>query len=261
MEMIKKLQATLQRSGKLLIMISCFIFNGNSHAQQKEVIRQDQQWLEYTARLKMSDQYAMVADAGIRWIDNYTKGSFYYIRAGLEYQIGNVYLHSGFAYLGYFFDDERIRQVEYRPYQEMSIQNSIGKIGIYQRIRIEERFFEPVSSQHISNFNRFNWRFRYMLLFDIPLFTISKNPDYRFSLGVGDEIMMNAEKNIVHNHFAQNRFLISPTLHLGKNLDVAFTWSNQYSSTFIPNRFIHAQVFWLQVRQRFDFSKPKMKPE
>ncbi|WP_449399080.1 DUF2490 domain-containing protein [Chryseobacterium wanjuense] len=257
MRVIKKIQAALEKSGKLLIVMNCFIFGNDSYAQNKEVIHQNQQWLEYTARLKMSDKYTVVGDAGFRWIDDYTTGNFYYIRAGLEYQISNISLHSGFAYLGYFFDDDRIRQVEYRPYQEMSIQNFIGKTNIYQRIRIEERFFESVSSLPISNFNRFNWRFRYMLLFDIPLFTISKDTDYRFSLGIGDEVMVNAGKNIVHNHFAQNRFLISPTLHIGKNLDVAFTWSNQYSSTFTANRFIHAQVFWLQVRQRFDFSKPK----
>jgi len=159
-------------------------------------------------------------------------------------------------HLGYFYENETLRRIEHRPLQELNIRNEACKVIFTQRLRVEERFFEPVSSDHAEPFNYFNWRFRYKIMIDIPLFSFSPdNPDYRLSLGVGDEIFINAGKRIIHNQFDQNWFLISPTAHLGGDLNVAVTWSNQYSSTATPGRFIHAQVIWLQVRQQFDLRK------
>ncbi|EJG03194.1 DUF2490 domain-containing protein [Flavobacterium sp. F52] len=246
----------LKRCWFLAVLLSVSI---RAASQERQVIHQNQQWIEYAASLKMNEQYSILVDGGYRWIDNYITGKMYYIRAGVSYSLSeNVSVHAGFAHVGYFFDNDNLSQIEHRPYQELSIQNKVHKIGIFQRFRVEERFFEPMSSEYRRPYNWFNWRFRYMIMFNIPLFAFSKeHPEYRMSLGIGDELLLNAGKNINFNQFDQNRFLISPTFHFGKNLSVAVTWSNQYSSTFTQNRFIHAQVFWLQVQQKFDFSNKR----
>lgn len=234
-----------------MLFVAVLFFRGAA-AQEKEVIHQNQQWIEYSAQLKLKGKYSLLADGGYRWIDTYLTGEMYYVRAGVEYAINdNLSVHAGFAHVGYFFDN--LSQIEHRPYQELSIRNKAGKLDLYQRIRVEERIFEPAGSYHPVSYNWFNWRFRYMLMVDVPLFSLSaKRPDYRVSLGVGDEIFLNAGKNIRYNYFDQNRLLLSPTVHLGNRLSVSVTYMNQYAATFTPDRFIHSNVFWLQVRQKFD---------
>lgn len=245
------------QTGVKIVLLSFLFVVGFTEAQEKQVIQQNQQWLEYSAQLKTGNKSLILVDSGYRWMDNYITGNVYYIRAGFEYKLSdNVSVHAGFAHLGYFYDNDKLSRIEHRPYQEMSIQNKFWNIGVYQRLRVEERFFEPLASDQAGSFNWFNWRFRCMIMFDIPLFKFSqKNPDFRMSLGIGDEIMINAGKNIIHNQFDQNRFLISPTFYFSKKLNVSFIWSNQFSSTFTPNRFIHGQVFWLQIRQKIDLQK------
>lgn len=236
---------------QLLFFIVLFV-NQNIYTQEKQTIHRNEQWVEYYSQFFLNNKYKIILDVGGRWRDNLNTGIIYFTRIGLDYSLDEkINFQFGFTYVGYFLDNKKTSLIEYRPYQEFSLKNNYKSTKILQRIRVEERFFEPRSSNYQSSFN---WRFRYMLMLDIPLFKFSKdNPNHRVSLGLGDEIFFNAGKRIVHNHFDQNRLLLSPTFHFGENLNIGITWSNQYASTNIPENYIHSQVIWFQIRQNFKF--------
>lgn len=242
---------------RLLLSGILMLFVWQGFSQEKNVKHQVHEWMQYYAQFKVSEQERLLVDVGYRWRNIYSEGTVYFVRLGYSRSISDkITLGGGISHAGYFYDRKELSQIEYRPYQELSVQHKLTKFSINQRLRIEERFFKPNSSDHRDPYNWFNWRFRVRVMLDVPLFALSEqNPDYRFSVGIGDELFINAGKNIIYNHFDQNRFTVSPTFHLGKNLNISTTWTNQYAATFTENQFSHTQVFWLQIRQKFDLSK------
>lgn len=235
-----KAVATLALRMNVLIVMS---IPRISHAQERQVVHQYQQWTEYGAQWKLTDKYSVLFDAGSRLIDNYLKGTFYYTRVGLDRVMSkSVAVHAGFAHVGYFLRSPRLRQVEHRPYQEITVTHIRNKWQVQQRLRVEERVFTPVSA-HAADYNWFNWRFRYMCMVELRAGRF-------FSFGGGEEIMFNAGRGIVHNHFDQSRLLMSTSLHTGKSTVLSVIWSNQYQATAVQDRFVHGQVVWVRVWQR-----------
>src|SRR5690606_31654733 len=102
------------------------------------------------------------------------------------------------------------------------------KVKFNHRLRVEERFFNPL---HNPN-NSFNFRFRYSFAISFTLFKLSKNnPESLFILRINDEIFINAGKETPTQTFDQNRFVVSPTFQLNKSLSISPTWNSQYAST------------------------------
>ena len=229
-----------------------------SSAQEKQVIKGNQVWLQYYGQAKLSEKWTWQFDGGFRWRDVFTASSSHILRTSLGYSPGaNVRFSAGLAHLG-LYAQETLLRVELRPYQDVQISQKFEKWDLTHRFRLEERFFFPITEGRIQQTNQFNFRFRYAAMVGIPLFRLSQNhPEAAFILYLGDEIFLNFGPEINHNYFDQNRLLISPTFKLSEALLVALTWSNQFASTLVPSVYTHTQVFWLQVRHQMDFGKGK----
>jgi len=229
-----------------------------ANAQKKIIKRSDQQWLQYYAQLKIGEKWTLLADGGYRFSDNFKQSVQYIARTGVDFTI-NPFIHVsvGFAKLG-FYSAEKINKEEFRPYEELLIKNSFKNFDITHRLRLEERLFNPVLKGSIQRPGTFNFRFRYSFMTGVPLFGLSKkNADAKVILNFGDEIFLNAGREIVYNVFDQNRFLVSPTLQFSKNFAVSFTWNSQFAATTTPATYNYASVAWLQVKQRFNFIHKK----
>ena len=229
-----------------------------SPAQEKEIIRGNQAWLQYYGQAKLSEKWTWQFDGGFRWRDVFAASSTHIVRTAVGYApMANLRLSAGLAHLG-LYAQETLLRVEFRPYQDAQITQKFEKWDLNHRFRLEERLFFPISEGRIQQTNQFNFRFRYAAVVGIPLFRLSRNrPEPAFILYVGDEIFLNFGPQITHNYFDQNRFMISPTFKLDKALSIALTWNNQFASTPVPSVYAHTQVFWLQVRHQMDWSKGK----
>jgi len=223
---------------------------------QKKVSRISQQWIQSYHEAKLTTRWTALLDGGFRWREGFAEPSAYIIRGGIAYSIlPNLRAASGFAHLGFFANEKVIRQ-EFRPHQEIQYRYSIGKVNFSQRIRIEERFFKAKAV--ITPFSEldFNFRFRYQFMVAIPLFRLAeRNPDRKLILNLGDELFLNAGKQVANQVFDLNRLLISPSIQWSKSLSIALTYNSQYASTSIPDRYIHSNVAWLQLRHNLDFRK------
>ncbi|MBL7472043.1 DUF2490 domain-containing protein [Robertkochia sediminum] len=224
-------------------------------AQKREVVYSDQQWFQYYNQTKLNDKWTLLFDAGSRWREGFEESSQYIARAAIGYALRpDIRISSGLAHSGYYIAD-KIKKVEFRPYQEIAVRNTFHKIGLVHRYRIEERFFNAVANSEIEIPNRFNFRFRYSLMLSIPLFHLSKeNTDKVFLLNIGDEIFVNAGKDVV-NVFGQNRFVVSPSLGFNEILTFSLAWNSQFTSTPVEDVFSYSDVFWLQIKHRLDLSK------
>ena len=224
--------------------------------QQKDIVNNNQQWLQYYNQTKLSEKWTLLFDGGYRWKNEFQESSQYIVRAAIGYNINSdIRISSGLAHLG-FYSSDKINRVEFRPYQEMVVKNNFNKINLVHRYRMEERFFNPVINGETQTPNTFNFRFRYSLMLSIPLFKLSKvKTDKVFLLNIGDEIFINAGKNVVNNIFDQNRFIISPSFKLNESLTLSLTWNSQFASTSSQAIFNYTNVFWLQIKHKLDIRK------
>lgn len=237
---------------KRLIGYVVFVFLiHNTTAQNKTVTHENQQWLQYYNETKLNKHWTLLVDASFRWKDGFNENSQFIARTGLGYSIKhNLKIGGGFAYSG-FYTLDTLNRVEYRPHQELSL-SSGNKVKFNHRLRVEERFFNPLNNPN----NSFNFRFRYSFAVSFTLFKLSTtNPESLFLLRINDEIFTNAGKETPNKTFDQNRFVVSPTFQLNKNLSISPTWNSQYASTATSGTYRQTNVFWLQIRHSLDLSK------
>ena len=241
----------------LALSLSLFIC-GYTIAQEKEVLRENQVWLQYYGQAKLSQKWTWQFDGGFRWREVLMESTQHILRTAIGYSPrDHVRLSVGLAHLG-FYSDEKLPRVEFRPYQEVQLTQPLAKVSLNHRFRLEQRIFYPVVEGRIQQTNHFHFRVRYATLLGIPLFKLSRdNPQSAFILYVGDEIFLNFGPEITNNYFDQNRLLISPTFRLNEALSISLTWNNQFASTPVPSAYEHTQVFWLQIRHHLDWSKGK----
>jgi len=252
---------TLRIIGKAQLALTlslCFFTTEFATAQEKEVIRGHQVWLQYYGQARVSEKWTWQFDGGFRWRDVFVQSSSHILRTSLGYSLGsNVRVSAGLAHLG-LYSQEKLLRVEFRPYQDLQLTQALGKLGLSHRFRLEERIFYPVEEGRIQNTDHFNFRFRYAAMLGIPLFKLSRDhPEAAFILFVGDEIFLNFGPEITHNYFDQNRLTLSPTFKFNEALSISLTWNNQFASTPVASVYTHTQVFWVQVRHQMDFRKGK----
>lgn len=222
-------------------------------AQDKHVTKGNQQWIQYYNQTKLSERWSVLVDGGYRWKDDLASRSQYIVRAGAGYRV-NPYIGiaAGFAHLGTYTDLD-ITAVEFRPYQEISIENP-GRLAINHRLRVEERFIEATDNSD-QQFSRFNWRFRYFIGLSIPLVKFPNHQQRTIKFNIGDEIFINAGKDIVYNIFDQNRILIGPEFQLNESLTFTFTYHGNFAALNLPSEYIYNHILWLGIRHKMDLTK------
>lgn len=216
-------------------------------AQNTTPIRGNQQWVQYYGQGTLNDRWAITLDGGFRWKNDLGDKSQYIVRTGVTHSFNSgLKVAAGFAHLGFYGGDE-VNLREHRPYQELGYSHFIQSFQINHRIRLEERFFDPVGfSWRDQQPNRFTLRWRYGLSANVALFSI--NDSMRASLTIGNEIFLNLASEKGLDFFDQNRLTLSPTLHINDQLSFAFTWNRQASYPKIADKHQYNSVLWLQVK-------------
>lgn len=223
----------------------CFL----SVQAQKNIQYGNQQWIQYYTRILLNDHWYIPADAGIRWRSGLEELSQHIVRAGIGYQFNSgITVGAGITQSG-FYSDGHLRSSEIRPYQEASFTQAWNKISLINRLRLEERFF----SYRDGRRSEFNFRLRYRLMLNMPLFTFH-SPGRKLSLLLGDELFLNAGKNIVYNTFDQNRIVTGIQYSTG-NLDLALNYNHQFAARNAPGKFMQEYILWLTCNQTINLRK------
>lgn len=224
----------------LLALVAC---PSPACSQDRIVVRENQQWIQYYGQLRLTENWLLTGDTGFRWKDGLTASHQHIVRAGGLYKAGgSVQLGGGLAHSG-IYEAGSVEQREWRLYEEVGFKNSFRFLELAHRLRIEQRFQHPTP---------FTVRFRYSLMASIPLFVLSSgNGDFRLSFRAGDELFINSLKKNSINLFDQNRIVAGPVIHLGDALSMAVLWNSQYAATSLPSTYRQTHVIWLQVRHTF----------
>lgn len=214
----------------LYTFLLLFIF---VHLQaQKNFVIKNEQWLQYVNIVHFSKTLSLNTDLDYRWKENLSLKSQYIFRSGLGYNVNNrLQLLLGFAHLG-FYSNQTISRLEYRPYEQLSYKHQYNKLKLAHRLRIEQRYFYRKSNEATAGSTSFNYRFRYRFAVRMPIFKSEK-----ISLGISNEIHLNARKENTSSPFDQNRLIIGPAYSFSKKLAVNLYYQNLISPTSIRNEY------------------------
>ncbi|MFZ6051183.1 DUF2490 domain-containing protein [Halocola ammonii] len=109
------------------------------------------------------------------------------IRTGLNYHLNeNAFVTAGYAYIpSYVYDSEQSapEQEEHRIWQQLIMNNYLGRVKFEHRYRVEQRWVD----------DDYRNRFRYRLMAFIPLNKKQMGPKAIF-IGLYDEIFVNGEQ-------------------------------------------------------------------
>lgn len=234
----------------LIILLTGF----KLHGQDKNVTKSNQQWVQYYNQTRFSEKWTLLVDGGYRWKNEFHSSHQYLIRAGAGYEISpGITVAAGLGHWG-TYSEAGVSLNEVRPHQEISMKNP-GKLGLSQRIRIEERFLETTSRSD-EQFSRFNWRFRYFIGISIPVVKeFGKQNQMALQINVGDEIFINAGKDIVYNVFDQNRILLGPSFQLNPELTFSLTYQGNFAAFNLPSQYAYTHIMWFAIRHQLDLTK------
>lgn len=213
---------------RLLVPLLLFqIIAYQSIAQSKTVNNVSQSWVSMNSTVRINTHWGLIADAHVRRTNFMADPNFYFVRTGVNYWINNhLSLTAGIGRMWVAPTTANWEHfvIENRIYQQALLTNKLGRVGMLQRIRNEQRWIEKIANDQFTGEYKFSNRIRYLLAFNIPIFKSPQLP----SLSISDELMVQFGKEIVYNTFDQNRLFLGIRQPISKILNFDFGYMHSY---------------------------------
>jgi len=201
---------------KPIVVLVVLGLKGLSQEPAKQIKNIHQLWGGYYSNIIINEKWTINSDLQYRTKDWYKHPSQALIRTGLNYKFNNkVNVTAGIARFSYYLNTIVTRN-EWRPWQELMFTQEDAKLKITHRFRVEERFNQETEENHPVKKYSFNWRFRYKT--DLYYQLLSLKNKQKLSLTLGNEIMINAGREIVYNYFDQDRSSIGLLIEWNKSI-------------------------------------------
>ncbi|WP_419869855.1 DUF2490 domain-containing protein [Chryseobacterium sp. CT-SW4] len=197
-------------------------------------------WFQYLLSAKVTDKSTLTALTQYRSFDLAYDTRLFLLNAYMDYEVvDNIKPAVGAMFLileSYNADDTKRIRYEKRPFQQVTMENNIGRTSFSQRFRVEERF--------LSNPDEFEVRLRYLISVKIPF---NKKGEKERLYGIlKNEIRMNIVKD---EPFDSNRLTAGIGIKTGKNSALELAFINQMETRRTSN------YGFIGFRNSFDWRK------
>ena len=213
---------------KRIFYLICIVFISNNVKGQNQTENELGNWLMYFGTHKISEKYSLHYETQLRNYEVISNFNQLLPRVGLNYHIDeNSIVTAGYAFIPTqnTFDkgwgEEMI--TENRIWEQFILRNSINRIKIRHRYRLEQRW---VKAGDITTYKN---RARYMLSVKLP---ISKNEESPLFISLYDEIFL----NISDNPFDQNRLFAALGYQVNKQMNIQLGYLRHRSGSLDLNR-------------------------
>ncbi|MEQ6120244.1 DUF2490 domain-containing protein [Reichenbachiella sp. MALMAid0571] len=242
------------KSYKASITLIVILLSFTLLAQKKHVMHENQQWIEYSNLSLLSNKFRLQTNAGLRWNDSFRQKSLKFVRTSLGYQMHPDILISGGLTLVRSYSENQLNKTEIRPYEEVLMNRYYNKLRIQHRFRAEQRFLKYTD----TNLHGFHHRLRYRFMLRWPVYANSSDINSKnLTINIGDEVYLNAGKEITDNIFDQNRILIGPSFQFNQKFAITLLYIQKFSKLDLPSDFEQDDIVNLTVRHTFNFTKKK----
>lgn len=220
-----------------------FLTIGLTALAQKNVQHNNREWIHFTEQIKFNSKLTWLSDASVRFTQQFENFSQFTIRTGVQYALAdNLSATIGLACFT-SLQDKEISVIELRPYQDFISVQKFGNLWLQHRLRAEQRIFY----NQITSAQTFNHRFRYRFTVSIPLSKAKENLHIKWKLLLGDEIFVNAGKEIKYNMLDNNRILTGINFSPAPSLNILFQYVYQYGQRSTAALYEHSDIFWLSI--------------
>jgi len=197
-------------------------------------------WFQYLMSAKLTDKNTLTALAQYRSFDLAYDTRLFLVNAYVDHEVANgIRPAVGAMFLileSYTSNDSKRIRYEKRPFQQVTMENNIGRTSVSNRLRVEERF--------INNPDEFVVRLRYLISVKIPF---SRKGEKEKLYGIlKNEIRMNIVKD---EPFDSNRITAGIGVKTGKNSALEFAFINQLETGKTSN------YGFIGFRNSFDWRK------
>lgn len=213
----------------LLLLISFKTFSQEQRLSDKNSIG----WFVYTGTFKIKPKIAIHTEYQWRRSDGIKNWQQGLLRTGINYAIRkDVSLNAGYAFAETFpYGDYTPVNAfpEHRIFEQIVINNLVGKVSLSHRFTLEQRFVGAVSLQNNQKNTDWNFlnRIRYRIRAELPL-TKNKQADKNiWSIVFIDELFIGWGKNIGANIFDQNRLALLLNYKINKTVKIEAGYLNQ----------------------------------
>ncbi len=232
---------------------------------EKNVANQSLAWAGYFGTFRLTDRWSLWGELQLRRAEFMAEWQQVLPRAGLNYHLNpNVVFTAGYAYLWtYPYGKQPLPlgqpRYEHRPWQQVTLLHSSGRVSFAHRFRLEQRFLQNWTAADPATGLRsiqdgYEWqnRMRYRFLLTVPFSTAADRPQKWFATAY-DEIFVNFGRNIGYNLFDQNRLGATLGYWLTQNLNLQVGYMNQAIQKANGRDVENNHVLTLFVTHNLDF--------
>ena len=242
---------------RYLILFATIISSWSMANAQKTVITEEQAWFGVMNQTRLSNKWGFWLDAHLRLKDDFVGDlSQAIVRIGPTYYMSDdVRLTAAYAYVHNFpaAGHANIGLPEHRPWQQVQWFMRGNKARLMQWVRLEERFRrKTLNDNALGKGYNFNWRIRYNFALFIPM-TKKRFEPGGLQFLVNDEMFVNFGKNIVYNHFDQNRFFVGLVYQVNKQAQLHGGYMNLYQQLSSGNQFRNQHTIRVFYFHNLDF--------
>ena len=228
---------------------------------QKKVENQQLIWYGYYNNLKFNENWNLYSEIQERQFYNPTAQHQLVFRSNLERKL----IADWNASVGMTLflqnpntpnSESNLTVPELRPDIGFSNKQKLGFLTINHRYKAEARFFHDVENNRLVGGYRFsNFRFRYQLGLDIPIWKNEKQQT--IIVKIKDEIMFNAGNKIVKNTFDQNRIYLAVNYKLNASYAFELGYMNWFQQQKSGVDFYNRDILRFSIFHSIDLKKKK----
>ena len=213
---------------KRIFYLICIVFISNNIKGQNPAENELGNWLMYFGTHKISEKFSLHYETQLRNYEIISNFNQLLPRVGLNYHIDeSSIVTAGYAFIPTQneFDKGWGKEMvtENRIWEQFILRNSINRVKIRHRYRLEQRW---VKAGDITTYKN---RARYMLSLKLP---ISKNEESPLFISLYDEIFL----NISDNPFDQNRLFAALGYQVNKQMNIQFGYLRHRAGSLNLNR-------------------------
>lgn len=245
------------------ISVLLMLFSKTGYTQ-KNIIHQQLVWFAYTNSLEINPRFTIVTEIHERRYYQPDAQHQFALRGRVHYTLNNNWdIAVCFAYFLQSPNEPRSTSTlvipELRPHVDLNYKQALKHLSLLHRYRIEDRFFRNTSKNELVSGYNSNWRFRYMFTAEIPLIKFKNEGGIK--LKIGDEIFVNAGKNIVNNTFDHNRIFIALTYAPVKSIIIEAGYLNWFQQRSTGVDYYDRDILRFSISQKIKLYKPNTAPK
>ncbi len=215
------------------IVLSFFLFTSLFlHAQ---TATHTNSWWMYFGNHRLNDKLGLHTEYQFRRHDIVSDWQQSLMRVGLDYHLPKkAMVTAGYGWIVSFpYGEQPIpaKFTEHRIWQQLVLQQNIGRFNFQHRYRLEQRFLENVSLDVVGNKvvdgHRFRQRARYRFFLAVPISNKTMEDNTLF-FSTYEEVFLGFGKGIQRNILDQNRLYFALGWRFNKDVNVQLGYLNHY---------------------------------